>query len=904
MTHALPTDYQSYIHLSRYARWDQEKGRRETWPETVDRYVNFFQKRFSDNALMANFDWSEIQNAILSLDVMPSMRCMMTAGKALDLSNVAGYNCSYTNIDRIIAFDEILYVLMNGTGVGFSVERQFVSQLPSLPDSFVKSDKVIVVEDSKQGWAEALRELTTSLWAGEIPTWDVSGVRPAGTPLKTFGGRASGPEPLVELFKFTVHLLTNAATRKLNSIECHDLVCKIADIVVVGGVRRSALISLSNLSDDRMRHAKSGAWWEANGQRRLANNSVCYTEKPEMGAFMHEWLSLYDSKSGERGIFSREASKKQAAKNGRRDPNHHFGTNPCLTADSLLLTTDGLQEIGKLASKENGFLVYNGNGEYKKATAWSTGKKEVFLVTLENGISFKATGNHVFETMEKFFPSESHYSKPVETRVDEIKVGTRVRTFIGDGDWEGFESVSEKTALVYGILHGDGYRHAVRPNDIIISTREAEVIECLADYFKEKFVAEANNHYCIKDARADFEAAGFTLGLLPERKMPKCVFTWSPNLVRSFLSGVYSANGCAQPQYNRISLKGTCLSFIQDAQRLMIALGFPAYITTNAPTTVEWPNGTYTSKESYDLNVASSLNYEKFQREIGFLHAHKSTSVVTHTGRQASRVSPVRSVESIGYEEVFDFNEPETHWGWVNGLKIHNCSEIILRSMQFCNLSEVVVRPTDDRETLARKVALATVLGTFQSSLTDFPYLSEEWARNTKEESLLGVSLTGIMDHDVLGNPDDTDLPELLEYLKGVAVGINEQLAKILGINQSVAITCVKPSGCTTSETEIKTSEGLMSMKTLFEKNGYSFEEIQKLPNQSWLEPTVKTFVLDENNVQQEVTKLFVNGKQLVYAVEFEDGNVYKFTGNHKLKTTVGWKRVDELTILDEILAF
>jgi ribonucleoside-triphosphate reductase len=326
---SLPTDYQSYIHLSRYARWDEAKQRRETWDETVDRYINFFKGRQRSNPKMESFDWSELRNAIINLEVMPSMRCMMTAGKALEIDNVAGFNCSYCAVDSLRVFDEILYVLMCGTGVGFSVERQFVNQLPALPDTFDDADDVVIVEDSKYGWANGLRKVINLLWEGKVPTWDTSRVRPAGARLRTFGGRASGPEPLVELFKFTIHMCRTAAGRKLTSLECHDLVCKIADIVVVGGVRRSALISLSNLSDDRMRHAKSGQWWQNDGHRALANNSVAYTEKPEIGAFMREWVSLFESKSGERGIFNRVASKKQAAANHRRDANHEFGTNPC-----------------------------------------------------------------------------------------------------------------------------------------------------------------------------------------------------------------------------------------------------------------------------------------------------------------------------------------------------------------------------------------------------------------------------------------------------------------------------------------------------------------------------------------------------------------------------------------------
>jgi len=324
----LPTLYQQFIHLSRYARWIEEEGRRETWVETVDRYISHMCEKKCKGKIPREVK-KEIREAILSMKVMPSMRCMMTAGPALTRDEVAGFNCSYVSIDDIAAFDEMLYLLMCGCGVGYSVERQYVNKLPTVAEKMRTSPTVIKVEDSRIGWASSYRELVSMLYQGRIPEWDVSAVRGAGERLKTFGGRASGPGPLVDLFKFTVGIFKEAVGRKLNSIECHDICCKIADIVVVGGVRRSACISLSNPSDDRMRHAKSGNWWEATPWRRLANNSACYTEKPGMDVFMREWVALYESKSGERGIFNREAATKLAEKFGRRDINFDFGTNPC-----------------------------------------------------------------------------------------------------------------------------------------------------------------------------------------------------------------------------------------------------------------------------------------------------------------------------------------------------------------------------------------------------------------------------------------------------------------------------------------------------------------------------------------------------------------------------------------------
>ena len=315
--------YQQYIHKSRYARYLPEEKRRETWEETVDRYVDYW------GSYLPTLEKHKVRKAIFDMDVMPSMRALMTAGEALDRDNVAGFNCSYLPIDHPKAFDEMMYVLMCGTGVGFSVERQYVQKLPEVAETFHETDTVINVADSKIGWAKSFRELVSLLYSGQVPQWDVSRVRPAGSALRVFGGRASGPEPLLDLFRFTVELFQGAAGRKLSSVECHDLCCKIAQIVVVGGVRRSALISLSNLTDDRLRRCKSGQWWVDNPQRGLANNSACYTEKPDFEAFLNEWTSLYESRSGERGVFSRVASQKQASLNERRDATYDFGTNPC-----------------------------------------------------------------------------------------------------------------------------------------------------------------------------------------------------------------------------------------------------------------------------------------------------------------------------------------------------------------------------------------------------------------------------------------------------------------------------------------------------------------------------------------------------------------------------------------------
>jgi ribonucleoside-diphosphate reductase alpha chain len=338
-TNKLPTDYQNFIALSRYARWLPEKNRRETWDETISRYFDFMDKHLKENTKykLTKPVRDELTKDIAELKIMPSMRALMTAGPALEKNHIAGYNCAYLSVDHPKAFDECLYILMHGTGVGFSVERQHISKLPEIPECIVDIEDTIVVTDSKEGWQSAFRRLISYLYNGEAPVWDMTRVRLKGARLETFGGRASGPEPLEDLFKFSVNMFKNAQGRPLTSYECHRMMCKIAEIVVVGGVRRSALISLSNLTDDRMRHAKSGQWWADTPEMALANNSVCYTEKPDIGIFMSEWLALYESKSGERGIFNRDAAIRQVGSIGRRDTGHQFGCNPC----SEIILRDG-----------------------------------------------------------------------------------------------------------------------------------------------------------------------------------------------------------------------------------------------------------------------------------------------------------------------------------------------------------------------------------------------------------------------------------------------------------------------------------------------------------------------------------------------------------------------------------
>lgn len=769
--------YQQMIHKSRYARFLPEKNRRENWDETVDRYMNFMASHLekNNNYKMPSSMFKEIRDAIFSHEVMPSMRAMMTAGKAAERDNTCIYNCAFLPVDDAKSFDEAMFVLLCGTGVGFSVERQYVNKLPEIPDEMFQSDTTIVVKDSKEGWAKALRQLLALLYSGEIPKWDLSKLRPAGAPLKTFGGRASGPEPLNDLFRFCVRIFTNAKGRKLTSLECHDVMCKIAEVVVVGGVRRSALISLSNLSDDRMRHAKAGAWWEANVQRALSNNSAVYTERPEVGVFMNEWLSLYESKSGERGIFNREAARKVVQKNGRRDADYDWGCNPCcFTSDMKLLTSEGFKTFGELEGKD--FTIINPEGNTSPGKVWKVNqRKNVAKITFLNKdvLPIEATYDHIFKL-----------SNGEECQVKDL-VGKRPKRFV---KMKRRPDPYCEQDFHAGFILGDGIltdllNETKMGLTVCIGKNDHDVLKYMgtvgvSDLDKNGHLYTQLNAYVARQYNLPSKKIG-------ERGLPESIRT------NNGLMGLYSANGSVI-KTSRVSLKTTDYDQATDLVHVLSDMfGITAYVTTNKSKENEFGNGTYTMQESYDVNIGRYVDIIKFAEEIGFAQKYKQDALINLINVRAPMV---KSLECLGEKDIYDFNEPETNWGVVNGVVVHN-SEIILRPYEFCNLSEVVVRDTDTEDDLIRKVRVASWIGTMQSTFTHFPYLRKIWQKNVEEERLLGVSLTGIYDSTLTNNYKDDKLAGRLEKLRDTVIETNKVFAEALGIPQSVATTCVKPSG-------------------------------------------------------------------------------------------------------------
>ncbi len=714
----LPTPYQQLIHLSRYARWDEEAGRREDYDGTVDRYFDFFIHYIREHhGGVAPQEYLPLKEAVRNLDVLPSMRCLMAAGPALARDHMAGYNCGYRAINDVRAFDEILFTLMCTVGVGFSVERQYVTHLPTVPERLSASDVIISVRDSKRGWAESFRAFLGHLYEGRIPQLDTSKLRKRGSRLKTMGGTSSGPQPLIDLCAFAVTLFQGAVGRKLSSLECHDLVCMIGICVVVGGVRRSALLSLSNLSDQRMRDAKSGEWYELTPWRRISNNSVAYTETPEVGQFMEEWLALYQSKSGERGIFNRGAAHKQATKSGRRkgylgngaaltnppfSPNPiEFGTNPCLHPNSQIETIHGQIAIKDITEPT---MVYTmddtGRLAIRECSASWVSKKDTPTITIRiaSGKAVTCTPDH--------------------------KIYVRGRGWIEAQD----------------IHIGDKVVHLVR-------NRRG------AAYSGVKLTTQNSRDFCMEH-RLVWESYH---GLIPLG---------------------YDIHHTDGDTYNNDIDNLECLS--HEDHCTLTALEQPnSHMVTG-----------YHGKGITGYGFVSPATSRHGQKIIVPMPEELKSNL--------HQYATVVSMEQGPVTDVYDLTVEDTHNFIADFVVVHNCSEILLRDRQLCNLSSVVVQPRDTLDDLARKVRIATILGTWQSCLTKFRYVTKAWQNNCEEERLLGVSMTNIMSNPLLngrGKGGLKALGEVLDALKQVAIDTNKEWAERLGIPQSVAITCVKPEG-------------------------------------------------------------------------------------------------------------
>lgn len=827
----LSTLYQQFIFMSRYSRWIGSEGRRETWDETVTRYFTFFRRHLMENCQYELSDETieELKSYIMDLKVMPSMRALATAGLALEKDNVAGYNCSYVPIEHQRIFSEILFILMNGVGVGFSVEKKYVEKLPKIPERLQVVVDIIHVGDSKKGWAVAFDTLINKLYEGKIPQLDLSRVRPEGSRLETFGGRSSGPQPLLELFHFAIDSFKKAQGRQFRPIEVHDLVCKVASIVVVGGVRRSALISLSDLDDKEMSSAKSGEWWKEHPQRALANNSVCYNSKPNVSSFLKEWISLYDSKSGERGIFNREATVHTIKKFGgsRRDPNHEFGCNPCVTADTWVQTVDGPQQVRDLIGKSCDVIV-NGKAYPMESNGFFyTGNKPVYELKTSRGFSVKATANHMFLTSEgKWQPLEK------------ITTGSTIFLSKHKGiEWVGKGGCFEEGYLL-GQVVGDGgiyfYNKEQYPNHkpkaYVRFWKKDEgsfkLFNRCVEYINKVLKTRIDCKGGFNKIHDTWQIGSTSLYELCEKKgvnkdkyLNDEFMKNSSEFLKGFLQGMFDSDGCVTGFSNKkgltVRLAQINLHNLQIIQMILHKFGIFSYLYENRSPERKTllPNGKggyseYQCKPIHEIIISKHDNLKLFIELINFGNEVKRDKLFERF-KSFKRKSITKeydtivSITNIGNMDVYDVTVSEVHEFCANGIRAHNCSEISLRPYQFCNLSEIIVRSHDTLETLKEKARVASILGTFQATLTNFGYISPQWRENCLNEALLGVSLTGLMDNPFMNGSQtyrdatghDYSLSEVLDVLRQVVVSTNIKWSKVLNINPSTATTCVKPSG-------------------------------------------------------------------------------------------------------------
>lgn len=810
-----------FIYYRSYSKWIPEKGRRETWIETVDRYMAFMREILGNK--LEDSLYSELREGILKHEAMPSMRLLQFAGTPAKITNVCAYNCSYIAPTTFQDLAEIMYISMCGGGAGWSVESQNVQKFPQIELQDGTKLPTFVIADSKEGWCDALA-FGLRTWAGGADVeFDYSQIRSAGARLKTMGGRASGPEPLRRLLSFSRERMFKRQGKRLTNLDVHDIICMIGDCVVSGGVRRSAMISLSDLDDEALRDSKKGAFYATEPQRMLANNSAVYREKPSSAAFMKEWLALMESGSGERGIFNRGILTNILPKRriqALREYQGYFdasgqniigaiGTNPCVPRDTWVMTKEGPKKVGELIGRQFTAIV---DGESHQSTIdgfFQTGEKKLTAVKTEEGFTFKATNDHPVLVVEY---KSRKIQRNAWKKVGELRMGDKLvlhnHRLI---KWEGDGNAKEGWLL--GNLYGDGNIEANQKANLdywgigqaFMMEQARELIHAEVGGRSDLAGHVAKTGYG-RVQSVQLGRLALTYGMTSRHKFPDTerLEHSSSEFYEGFLRGWFDADGSVQGNTSKgvsVRLSSSVYDSLQVAQRMLGRLGVISTLYENRRGEQDklMPDGRggvkmYHCKSQHELIISKS-NIRTFSERVGFSDPQKKERL-SNILKQFKRVlnqeafsARVTSITEEETESVYDCTIPSIHAFDGNGFMLHNCGEIILQSKQFCNLSEIVARPEDTKESLLRKVRLAAILGTFQATLTNFPYLSSEWKDHCERERLLGVSITGQWDCLLVRESETLDL------LREEAIKVNEKFAAEFCINAATAITCVKPSG-------------------------------------------------------------------------------------------------------------
>ena len=740
------------VHM-KYAKYLPEKNRRESWEELVERNESMHIKKYPqlENEIRENYKF------VYNKQVLPSMRALQFSGKAIEVAPSRIYNCSYLPIDSIESFSETMFLLLGGTGVGYSVQKHHVDKLPEIKKPNINRKRRFLIGDSIIGWADAIKVLLKS-YTGKFSStveFDYSDIRPKGTRLVTAGGLAPGPQPLKEcIVQITGILDTKKENSKLTPLEAHDILCHIADAVLSGGIRRAAMIALFNLDDEEMLSCKSGNWWETNPQRGRSNNSaVVLRHKITEDVFKDLWNRARLSNAGEPGIFLTNDKE--------------YGSNPCFSGQETLLTTQGYKTFEELCDIGE-IQIINKNGDISNSKVWKSGYKKVikFYDTLKNETI--CTPDHVWMLNDGS-----------ECKAQNLK-GKRLMPFISNQ----FEF--DDLYIKLGFIQGDGGLGRLRSAfhrgfEINIGEKDNDILE-LFSYVREN---SSQKKWYTNEFFQLCKDLGFSSKDLPNRPLPTTFSSWEEKQQLSFLRGLWSANG-GVINGARISFKSTCLELIEQLQTVLSWFDISSYYTTNKAKDNIFNNGIYRMKESYDLNIGKYEDVLQFYSKIGFVHKYKTENL----RKLLIEKSPIiNKIEDFGEEDVYDFVEPNTHWGVVNGYIAHNCAEVSLRPYSFCNLVEINAAAIDSQETLNTFAKVASFIATLQAGYTDFHYLREIWKRNSDKDSLIGVSMTGIASEKVM-NLNFSEATNIVNVE-------NERVAGIIGINTAARTTSIKPAGTT-----------------------------------------------------------------------------------------------------------
>lgn len=747
---------------NKYARYIPEENRRETWKELIDRNVGMHTRKYPQ--LKQEIE-DVYDNFVRTKKVLPSMRSLQFGGKAIETTNARIFNCAFLPIESIRSFSEAMYLLLNGCGVGYSVQSFNIGKLPAIEKPNPNRSRKFLIQDDIIGWADAVRALMKSYTGRTKSTlvFDYSAIREKGALLVTSGGKAPGAGPLkIAIAKIEAVLSEKKDGERLSSVDCHDICCHIADAVLSGGIRRAALICLFDKDDHEMISSKTGNWWETNPQRGRANNSIVLDRKNVTEQeFLDIWKKVELSGSGEPGFYFSD--------------NERLGTNPCcFVGETRLLTSDGYKEIGSCVGELD---LINKAGDVVNGMVWSNGVKEVVELRLSNNTQIKCTPDHIFETNTRDL---------VEAK---DLIGKRIMSFYTIN-----QEVSEFTK--YGFIQGDGGLSRLKSEshkglEVCIGDKDSD-IATLFGVEAEK----GKKAYYLNGYNDVLKALGFSSDTLTTRTLPLTFNSWRDEDKKMFVKGMYSANGSVIKSGKRVAYKSVCRQLITELSEYLSSIGIESYTTTNKAKDVEFSNGTYTCKKSYDLNISKADSVISFAKEIGFVHQYKQTSL---EGIIFEKSPLVVGVKEVGKAEVFDFNlDDDTHLGVVEGVIAHNC-EISLKPHGFCNLTEIngsIITTQEEFNSIAKA---ASFIGSLQAGYTDFHYLNDEWRKNAEEESLLGVSITGIANENLL----KLDFTESAN----VVMEENRRVSSLIGTNPARRATCVKPAG--TTSLVLGTSSGI-----------------------------------------------------------------------------------------------